>query len=342
VSFLGVFNLLYYNKAFIAVALPKEAGIRGIGLSITTKPPKTFDGSGTCLMRNNSMIPALDRPGERPSGYTRIEFEPAEPLNPPKIADKIQAGSRSYRTDHCAIFIDSDSPEDFLCDTGLQVSSLKPDESWHWTGARARKNLHRTLIGEYEDWFRWFMKWQRFNAFQIIVLVNPIRQMADFEGRGYLDGLLTRLLGKPSVHKIIVLEQERFQPIAKKWLTCRNQADDLADFRNKFGKRQFGEAIASILYGIHLSSSALLSAAGGTLFSSVNPGWQSEFQDIKRKSALVETLCRSKFTAGYHAKEMVESLETPEKRKSLEDPEQPLPPLFRQAKDRGPSELSKE
>ncbi len=275
-------------------------------------------------------------------GSAGIEFAQSEPLDPPKLADKIYASSRSYRTDHCAIFIDPDTPDDFLRDSGLQVSFLDPDESWHWTGQSARKNLHRTLAAEYEAWFRWFMKWQRFNAFHIVVLVNPIQQMIDFEGRGYLDGLLTRLLAKPSVHKVIVLEQERFQPIAKEWLGGYGRAEDYADLKEKLRKRQFTEAMASILYGTHLSTSALLSAAASTLFSKVNPGWQSEFQEIKRRPALVDRLCRSKFTAGYHAREMVESLETPEARKSLEDPEQPLPPLFKQAKDRGPSELRRE
>jgi len=294
-------------------------------------------------MLNYSMIPALDRPGERPSsGYTRVEFEEAEPLNPPKIADLIYASSRNYRTDHCAIFIDPDSPEDFLRDSGLQTSLLVPDESWHWTGAKSRKNLHRVMVAEYEDWFRWFMKWQRFNAFQILVLVNPIKQIVDFEGRGYIDGLLTRLLTKPSVHKIIVLEQERFQPMAKEWFGSLGQTKDLADLKEKLRRRQFNEAIASILYGTHLSTSALLSTAARTLYSKVNPSWQSDFQEIKRRPALVDRLCRSKFTAGYHAREMVESLKTPEARESLEDPEQPLPPLFTQAKERGPSELSQE
>jgi hypothetical protein len=46
------------------------------------------------------------------------------------------------------------------------------------------------------------------------------------------------------------------------------------------------------------------------------------------------------YTVEYHGKEMVESLETPEARESLENPDQPLQPLFKQAKDRGPSELS--
>jgi hypothetical protein len=39
------------------------------------------------------------------------------------------------------------------------------------------------------------MKWQRFNAFQLLVLVRPIRRMIEDEKRGFIDGLLTRLVG---------------------------------------------------------------------------------------------------------------------------------------------------
>ena len=75
-----------------------------------------------------------------------------------KVADRVYDSLRSYRRDHCAIFIDSDTTDDFLRSSGLQAGFLDPDESWHWTGAQARRNLKPILVCDYEDWFRWFMK----------------------------------------------------------------------------------------------------------------------------------------------------------------------------------------
>jgi hypothetical protein len=79
--------------------------------------------------------------------------------------------------------------------------------------------------------------------------------------------------------------------------------------------------------------------AANTLFSKTNSNWQADFQYIKLRPSLVERKHGKFYSAGYYAKERVESLETPAARESIEDPEQPLPPLFKQAKRRGPSEL---
>jgi hypothetical protein len=138
------------------------------------------------------------------------------------LADKIYDSLRSYRNDRCAIFIDSNSAQDFLRESGLHADFLNPSENMHWTGLqkqlRPKQKLSGVFVGEYDDWFLWFMKWQRFNAFHVLVLVDPIQRIINDDRRGYFDGLLTRLLNKQSVHKVIVVEEERFQPAVKKWI----------------------------------------------------------------------------------------------------------------------------
>jgi hypothetical protein len=65
-----------------------------------------------------------------------------------------------------------------------------------------KRKWKRIIIGDYLDWFSWYMRWQRFNAFHTVVFFHPISRMAKDENRGYMDGLLTRLLNKPSLHRV--------------------------------------------------------------------------------------------------------------------------------------------
>jgi len=259
-----------------------------------------------------------------------------------KVADRVYDSLRSYRRDHCAIFIDSDTTDDFLRSSGLQAGFLDPDESWHWTGAQARRNLKPILVGDYEDWFRWFMKWQRFNAFHVVLLIRPIQQIIGSDKRGYFDGLLTRLQRKPNVHRVIVVEEERFRPVVESWLGGRDRSEEIPELKGKLGRTHVRQAVASLLYGTHLSTKEFSSVVAGTLFSRLNPDWESVVLDMKQRPFVVDRMSRWIFTAGSHAKEMVESLETPRARESLENPEQELPPLFRLRKERGASELSSE
>ncbi len=211
----------------------------------------------------------------------------------------------------------------------------------HWTGQprqlRPKHKVRQVFLGDYDEWFLWFMKWQRFNAFHIIVLVAPIQRMIDDDRRGYFDGLLTRLLNKPTVHKVIVAEEERFQPAVRKWMG--GDSGDIPELKEKFGREQFMDALSSLLYGTRLSKREFSLAAANTLSSKSNPNWEADFQYIKLRPALVERKHGKFYSAGYYTKERVESLETPAARESIEDSEQPLPPLFKQAKRRGPSEL---
>ncbi len=260
------------------------------------------------------------------------------------VVDKIYDNLRNYRKDRCAIFIDVDSVDRFLRQSGLQADALDPAENMHWTGLqkqlRPKQKLNRFFVGDYDEWFMWFMKWQRFNAFHIIVLVSPIRRMIQDDRRGYFDGLLTRLLGKRSIHRVIVLEEERFQSTVARWLDNDGTApQDLPEFKGKFEREQLKDAIASILYGTLLPNRHFSLAVANTLSSKLNPNWGADFQYLKLKPALAERQHRKFYSAGYYAQEMVESLETPAARESIEDPEQPLPQLFKQVKRRGPSEL---
>jgi hypothetical protein len=256
------------------------------------------------------------------------------------MADKIQASSRNYRRDKSAVFMATDLTDIFLRDSGLEAQPLEPDENWHWTGAQHRKKLRSVLVADYEDWFRWYMKWQRLNAFQILVLVNPIKRILEDEMGGYFDGLLTRLIAKPSIHKIIAVEEDRFLPLLKTWMG-EGSAGSFTEFEGKFGRPQFRAAIASLLYGTHLSSTELSPAVSRTLFAKVIPSWPTQLQDFLRTPSLLHRISRWVFTAGSYANELVEGLATAEVLESREDPNQPIPVKFRQAKDRGPSELSR-
>lgn len=258
------------------------------------------------------------------------------------VADGIFQASRSYRRDHCAIFADPDSA-DVLAGSGLSTSFLNPAENQHWTGLRRPKGskLKQIVIGDYDEWFRWFMKWQRFNAFHIVVLISPVRRMMEDDRRGYFDGLLTRLFNRPSVHRIIVVEEEALQPAARRWMGG-GPAEVGGELREKFGKEELIQAMSCLLYGTLLTKGKFSLAVASTVCSKVRPTWEAEFQEMKRRPSIVEPSHRRFVMAGYHAQERVESMETPNARSSLEDGQREIPALFRKAKDIGPSELSEE
>jgi hypothetical protein len=159
----------------------------------------------------------LSRLLTKPDGISRAELVQLDQQGSwaLDIANRIHESLRSYRRDRCALFINSDSTYEFLRDSGLQADILKPDENWHWTGMHARRKLKSVLVADYQDWFHWFMRWQRFNAFQIVIFITPIGRIVEYDKRGYIDGLLARLLNRPNIHRIIVVEEERFQPIVR-------------------------------------------------------------------------------------------------------------------------------
>jgi len=141
---------------------------------------------------------------------------------------------------------------------------------------------------------------------------------------------------------VIVVEEERFQPTVIRWLNNNGSPQDLPELKGKFGKVQFRDTVASLLYGTILPNRDFSLAVATTLFSKLNLNWEAELKDVKLKPALVERKHRKFYSAGYYSREKVESLETPAARESIEDPEQPLPSLFTRTKRRGPSELSLE
>src|SRR5207302_3803363 len=147
---------------------------------------------------------------------------------------------------------------------------------------------------------------------------------------------------KQSVHRVVVVEQERFHPVLRKWLGNESIIEESTELRNKFGREQFVDAISSLLYGTLLSKRNLTTAAASTLFAKLNPAWEAGLQDVKLRPSLVERSHKWLYTTGYYGKEKVESLETPAARESIENPEQPTPPIIKQAKRRGPSELSQD
>ena len=60
----------------------------------------------------------------------------------------------------------------------LDAEYLEPDQNYHWSEWTRPASLDTEdifiLLGTYEDWFKWFMAHQRFRAFHIVVIIEPV------------------------------------------------------------------------------------------------------------------------------------------------------------------------
>lgn len=103
-----------------------------------------------------------------------------------------------------AIFAANDFPYS-LPDLGAKA--LEPRVSYNWSGFLRQRKVGkppgRVLIGDYSEWFQWYMRHLRFRTFHTIVLIEPLNAIADEEHGGYIDGLLARLVGK--VRQVILV-----------------------------------------------------------------------------------------------------------------------------------------
>jgi CRISPR/Cas system-associated endonuclease Cas1 len=132
----------------------------------------------------------------------------------------------------------------------LGAGDLDPEEDYRWSGylvqRKAKKPAKRVMIGSYEEWFRWYMRFQRFRAFHTLVLIEPFAAVADAQLGGYIDGVLARLMDK--VVQVVVVTKGGFAP-------------PVAD------KRRVDAVLRAMLYGTRLSKSEILNETALTFVS---------------------------------------------------------------------------
>jgi len=135
-------------------------------------------------------------------------------------------------------------PDDF---PRLGEEELDPKEDYRWSGylvqRKVKKPAKRIMIGSYEEWFRWYMRFQRFRAFHTLVLVEPLIAVTDNEHGGYIDGLLARLMGK--VSQVVVV-------------TKGGVAPPVAD------RKRVVAVVRALLYGTRLSKPDILEQVART------------------------------------------------------------------------------
>ena len=237
----------------------------------------------------------MEQPRQDP--LSKVQLVPSEqPDYASKIFECIDDSFRSFRKDRCAIFTDPENIRAFTEGRSLQADLLDPRDNFHWTGSEKGlgRRRRRVVAGDYLDWFSWYMKWQRFNAFHILVLVNPIARLLVDEDRGYLDGLLTRVISKPSVHRVIIAKEHRFVPVITAWLGDSDiQSPELAA---AFQHRELEHAFLTTLYGRTIAVNRLAPELSKTLSWKLARDPQSTFrrldsgQLLRRKSRWFRSL----------------------------------------------------
>ncbi|MDV3278260.1 MAG: CRISPR-associated endonuclease Cas1 [Nitrososphaerales archaeon] len=133
----------------------------------------------------------------------------------------------------------------------LGSEHLEPEKDYHWSGVLAQKRFgyphRRVLVGSYEEWFRWYMRTQRFRAFHTIILIEPLSAVSDKERGGYIDGLLVRLMAK--VRRVVVVAKP-----ARGELSAPDETRAM-------------EVLRALLYGTRLSRPELTGLASHTFVS---------------------------------------------------------------------------
>ncbi len=122
------------------------------------------------------------------------------------------------------------------------------------------------------------MQWQRFNAFHVIVLIRPITYLLNCEHRGYIDGFLSRLLNKKSLHRIIIVEEKEFEPLVRSWLSQEHSINGTPELHAKFGRKQLQQAVLATLYGTLMSRKLFFDSLSATLSAKFIPNWESVWE----------------------------------------------------------------
>ncbi len=136
-----------------------------------------------------------------------LQYEPEDKFPLERMHDLVWDSLRQGRLSRVAVMSNEQVFFDSVRDLGADW--LEADRNYHWSGWEVQRAHHkpdkRIVIGTYEEWFRWYMRFQRFRAFHTLVLVDPIVALSDERIGGYLDGMLARLA--PKVRQVIVVSK---------------------------------------------------------------------------------------------------------------------------------------
>ncbi len=195
-----------------------------------------------------------------------VQSEGSKPID---LSRLIRSSFRSRRKDRCAIFADEDELKDILGHLDVPAERLEERENIHWTGIQRRgsRRWKRTQVGGYFEWFIWYMRWQRFNAFHTVVLLNPVKYMMGADRRGYVDGLLTRLL-HANTNRIIIVEGTHYEHRLRRWLS--QSGTEASEDASQFSRNELRQLLLSLLCGTRLTRTQLLDRAKRSYWFSVN------------------------------------------------------------------------
>ena len=133
-----------------------------------------------------------------------IHYGPEGSFPARELAYMVFESLRERKQSRVAIMADEEAAEAL---PSLSSEWLDPEKDYHWSGfliqKKVQKPAKRVIIGGYAEWFRWYMRHQRFRTFHTLVLIEPLTAVSDEERGGYIDGLLARLMGK--VRQVIVV-----------------------------------------------------------------------------------------------------------------------------------------
>lgn len=183
----------------------------------------------------------------------------------------IRSSFRPRRKDRCAIFVDGDKIREFLNQLDAPADYLERNRNIHWTGfhARGERRWKRIVVGDYFNWFIWYMQFHRFGAFHNIILIDPIEYMMEADRKGYIDGLLTRLLTYATINKVIIIESEENRRRLLQWLS-QGEGGAAGEDRGKFARNELQQLTLSLLCGTRLTATQLVSRAERSYWFSVN------------------------------------------------------------------------
>ena len=203
-----------------------------------------------------------------------------------QLPDLIYESLRSYRKDRCAVFGDLNLVKS-LVRSGLDAEYLDPETNYHWSGIQRRiqRGWKRTIASDYGEWFLWYMKWQRFRAFHTIVLLDPLQYLLSCDFRGYIDGMLARLMGKP-LNKVVILENEQFGEPIRSWIDQHKiNNGTLADH---FGEQELWQVMLAMVYGTRLTRTELQRGFERTIWAAVRGNSQLVPQTTTKLRAFIE------------------------------------------------------
>lgn len=175
-----------------------------------------------------------------------LQYGSEDKLPSERLHDLVWESLRQGRLSRVAVMLNDQEIFDSLRDLGADW--LEADRNYLWSGWEVQRAHHkpdkRLVVGTYEEWFRWYMKFQRFRAFHTLVLVNPMIALSDERIGGYLDGMLARLTSR--VRQIVVVSKPQPESVPPS------------------DQRRTGQVLRGLLYGTRMSKPNLISQSQHT------------------------------------------------------------------------------